>query len=413
MPRELNPKIELYEEGWMTMGKILIIGAGFLQTFVIKKAKEMGYYTIAIDKNPNSIGFAYADEYEIIDIVDQEACLNYALSKKINGVMTAATDYGVLSAAYIAQEMNLLGLNYEVAKVIKNKYMVRRELFENKVDDIAQYYEISNIYELDGIIGNIKFPVMVKPCDGSGSKAAKRVDSKAGLKKACEEAIEASLIGKALIEDFIEGREYGVESFVYDGEINVLGVMGKYMTPPPNYAELGHCIPSHLVIEEKVKEVARKAIEILGINFGAVNMDILVTKDNRICIVDIGARMGGNLIGSHLIPMGTGIDYMGSLIQAAMGELHGLNIQSPVFSVVTRLLALQPGKVIEVPDFIEIEKKNNVKIYHSIEEGSIIREYQTNLDGCGYVVSISEDIKEAISKAETVKELIDLKIIRE
>ena len=51
------------------MKKILIIGAGFLQSFVIRKAKEMGYYTIAIDKNPNSIGFLYADEFGVVDIV--------------------------------------------------------------------------------------------------------------------------------------------------------------------------------------------------------------------------------------------------------------------------------------------------------------------------------------------------------
>jgi phosphoribosylaminoimidazole carboxylase (NCAIR synthetase) len=103
------------------MKKILIIGAGFLQSFVIRKAKEMGYYTIAIDKNPNSIGFSYVDEYGIVDIIDQEACLKFAREKCIDGVMTAATDYGVLSAAYIAQQMNLPGLKYEVAKVIKNK----------------------------------------------------------------------------------------------------------------------------------------------------------------------------------------------------------------------------------------------------------------------------------------------------
>ena len=83
------------------MKKILIIGAGFLQAFVIKKAKELGYHTITIDKNPDSIGFKYADEYEEIDIVDQEACLKYALSKNIDGVITAATDYGVLSTAYM------------------------------------------------------------------------------------------------------------------------------------------------------------------------------------------------------------------------------------------------------------------------------------------------------------------------
>src|SRR5690606_11421841 len=110
------------------------------------------------------------------------------------------------------------GLDYEVAKVIKNKYLVRRTLFENNVDEVSQFYEIDNIETLDKISSFIRYPVMVKPCDGSGSKAAKRVDSYKELVVACEGAINSSLIGKALIEDFIQGKEFGVESFVYDGD---------------------------------------------------------------------------------------------------------------------------------------------------------------------------------------------------
>lgn len=395
------------------MKKILIIGAGFLQSFVIRKAKEMGYYTITIDKNPSSIGFSYADEYGIVDIVNQEACLRFAREKCIDGVMTAATDYGVLSAAYIAQQMNLPGLKYEIAKVIKNKYMVRRTLFENGIDDISQYFEISNINDVEEFGNKIHFPVMVKPCDGSGSKAAKRVDSICELKSACKEAIDASLINRALIEDFIEAKEYGVESFVYDGQVHVLGVMGKYMTNPPDYAELGHCIPSQLAIEEKVKEIAQNAINALGINFGAVNMDVLVTKDNRICIVDIGARMGGNLIGSHIIPLGTGIDYMGNLIRASVGDFVDIKSQNSGVNVVTRLLALEPGKVEKLPDFKEISIKYQVDIYHHLQEGSIIREYHNNLDGCGYVVAISNAIEDAERRAEESKNLVDKSIVRE
>lgn len=395
------------------MKKILIIGAGFLQSFVIKKAKEMGYHTIAIDKNQHSIGFEFADEYNIVDIIDQSACLKYALSRNIDGVLTAATDYGVLSTAFVAQQMKLPGLKYEVAKIIKNKYMVRRTLFENKVDDVAQYYEITNIDVLDEISSIISYPVMVKPCDGSGSKAAKRVDSILDLKDACKEAINSSLIGKALIEDFIEGKEYGVESFVYNGEVHVIGVMGKKMTAPPIYAELGHCIPSQLAIEEKVKEVVINAIKALGINFGAVNMDVLVTKDNRVCIVDIGARMGGNLIGSHIIPIGTGIDYMGVLIQAAVGDTFELKAQSLRENVVTRILALKPGKVNSLPEFENIKEDFQVDIYHHLKVDSEIREYHNNLDGCGYVVSVSSDINEALRRADKAKKLIDLGVIRE
>ena len=395
------------------MKKILIIGSGFLQTFVIKKAKELGYHTITIDKNPRSIGFEYADEYEVIDIVDQESCLKYAKLKGIDGVITAATDYGVLSTAYIAQQMNLPGLNYEVAKLIKNKYMVRRTLFEHNVDAVAQFYEINSMGALSEISASIHYPVMVKPCDGSGSKAVRRVDSTLDLKDACVDSFKSSLIGKVLIEDFIKGEEYGVESFVYNGEIHVLGVMGKYMTNPPNYAELGHCIPSQLGIEEKVKRVARNAIKALGINFGAVNMDVLVTKDNRVCIIDVGARMGGNLIGSHIIPIGTGVDYMGSLIRAAVGDFIKLKAQNSGVNVVTRLLALKPGKVVDLPNFEEIKEKCHVSIYHQLKVGSEIREYHNNLDGCGYVVSISNDRGEAVTQADEAKKLIDIGIIRE
>lgn len=394
------------------MKRILIIGAGFLQNFVIKKAKEMGYYTITVDRNPNSIGFKYADDYNIVDIVNQEACLEYARTLDIDGVMTAATDYGVLTAAYISNQLGLPGLSYEVAKVIKNKYLVRRTLSENNTDDVSQYYEIGDRKELNEIINTIHYPVMVKPCDGSGSKAARRVDSINDLEIACIEAMDASLIGKALIEDFIEGTEYGVESFIYNGEVHVLGIMGKYMTAPPEYAELGHYIPCQLLNEDKVKEVVKKAVKALGINFGAVNMDVLITNEHRVCIVDVGARMGGNLIGSHLIPLGTGIDYIGNLIRSAMGDPVDLTARDTGGSIATRLLALKPGEVTGLPDFSIIKDKYKVQIEHFLRVGSLIREYRNNIDGCGYVISVSDDIREADMRAEAAKQLIDKSIKR-
>jgi len=395
------------------MKTILIIGAGFLQSFVIIKAREMGYRTVAIDKNPHAIGFELADKHGVVDIIDLNGCLEFAKANEIDGVMTAATDYGVLSAAYIAQELKLPGLDFEVAKVIKNKYLVRRTLFENRVDSVSQYYLINDMSELTHIKDKVKYPVMIKPCDGSGSKATKRVDDIVELENSCKEAMNASLIGKVLIEDFIRGKEYGVESFVYNGEVHVLGVMGKYMTSPPDYAELGHYFPSQLPIEDKVKDVVRKSIKALGINFGAVNMDVLITEEGRICIVDVGARMGGNLIGSHIIPLGTGIDYMGNLIRAAVGDVVDMSPRSPAANVATRLLALKPGKVIALPNFAEIKQQCKVDIYHHLKVGETICEYHNNLDGCGYVVAVAGDAKEAERRAEKAKQLIDAGIIRD
>ena len=396
------------------MKSILIIGAGFLQSFIIQKAKKLGYHTIAIDGNPNAIGFALADEYENIDIVNQQACLTYAKSKSIDGVMTAATDYGVLSAALISQEMKLPGLNYEAAKLIKNKYMVRKALDQENEDNRVNTFEINNIQQLSLIRDSIIYPVMVKPCDGSGSKAATRVNDSMDLDRAILYAIQMSLVGKALIEPFITGKEYGVESFVYNNKIHIMGIMNKYMTTPPDYAELGHSVPNDLPksIEKNLRGIVSKAIRNLGINFGAVNMDVLISQSGNISIIDIGARMGGNLIGSHIIPLGTGIDYPGNLVRAAVADPIDINPINEKDCIATRLLALKPGKVVKLPDFQKISQELNVDILHHLHIGSIIREYHNNLDGCGYIVAKGCNVEEAENRAEKAKQLIDRVIVR-
>lgn len=385
------------------MKKVLIIGAGFLQDFVICKAKRMGYEVYAVDADPNAIGFKHADYYGVVNIVDEKACLEYARNHRIDGVLTAATDYGVLTAAYIAKEMGLPGLKYDVAQLIKNKYEVRKCLYENHVDDTEQAYEVHEDTNIEELARKIVYPVMVKPCDGSGSRGASRVDKADDLREACEYAISGSITNRAEIETFIIGREYGAESLVVNGEVHVLGVMQKWMTNPPYYAELGHSIPSDLKteVEEKVKKCVTNAIKALGVNFGSVNMDMLITEEGKVYIIDIGARMGGNMIGPCIIPYGTGIDYMAAMLQNAVGDPVDLSLKDKS-AVATKLLAFDEGVVKNLPDIKGIEKKFDVEIYHHLEEGMKVNEYHTNLDGCGYIVAKAKTLKEAVDKAETV-----------
>lgn len=385
------------------MKKLLVIGAGFLQDFVIQKAKKMGYETLTVDADPNAVGFKSADRYAVINIVDEKACLEYARKENIDGVLTAATDYGVLTAAYVAREMNLPGLNYEAAQLIKNKYRVRKCLFDSHIDDTEQAYEIDKDTELKDLCGKLSFPVMVKPCDGSGSRGASRVDSPEDFPKACSAAMDSSITHRAEVETFITGTEYGAESLVAGGEVHVLGIMRKWMTKPPYYAELGHAIPTDLPheVEERARQCVENAIKALGINFGSVNMDMLITKEGKIHIIDIGARMGGNMIGPCVIPYGTGIDYMANMIRNAVGDETDFTPTSHS-CVATRLLAFDDGVVKRLPDFVALEKEYGVEIYHHLETGQRVNEYHTNLDGCGYVVARADDVDSAINTVDTV-----------
>ena len=393
------------------MKKLLIIGAGFLQDFVICKAKSMGYEILAVDANPNAVGFAHADKYKAINIVDERSCLEYAKNEKIDGVLTAATEYGVLTASYIAREMGLPGLDYDVARLIKNKYRVRKCLYENQVDDMSPVYEVNADTDVTGLARNIVFPVVVKPLDGSGSRGVSRVDEAEEFENACRIAMATSITHRATIEPFIFGKEYGSESIVVDGTVHVLGIMRKWMTMPPYYAELGHGLPTDLPpeIEDRARRCVERAIKALGINFGSVNMDMIITEDGRVHIIDVGARMGGNLIGSHIIPMGTGVDYVENMIRAHLGEPIDVTPKCTPCAVATRILALTPGVVEQLPS---MQSSDGIMVEHHLEPGDTIREYHTNLDGCGYVVCTADTLEQAGLKAEREKQRIDREIKR-
>ena len=391
-----------------------MLGGGFLQNFVINKARDLGYYVYCLDADIKAVGFKSANESAVINIIDPEACLQYAKERKVDGVLTAATDFSVLTMSYAAREMGLPGINYASAQLIKNKAAVRKCLYDAKADDTGWSFEICSEEDIPKVKEQVKYPIMMKPVDGSGSRGASKVEKLEQFEAACQFAMNSSISHRAVAEPFVVGKEYGVESFVDNGDIHVLAVMQKDMTQPPYYAELGHAIPSGLLqkVENRIKESVIKALVAMGVNHGSVNMDVLVADDDSVHIVDVGARMGGNLIGSHIVPVGTGIDYMGNMIKAAVGDNANWEPISEPKPVATKLLALTPGKVVYLPDFLSIEKKYNVKIEHHLHVGDTITPYRTNLDGCGYVVADGYDVDEAMYRATKVKELIDSTIIR-
>lgn len=385
------------------MKKILIIGAGFLQDFVIRKAKQLGYETLAVDGNPEAVGFKNADKCSVINIVDQEACLEYAKKEHVDGVLTAATDFGVLSAAYVAENMGLPGISYETAKLIKNKYLVRKRLYEFNVDDMGRTYEVDANTDLYELGRELTFPVIVKPCDGSGSRGVTEVTSGDRLADACSCAMAYSITRRAVIEPFVTGREYGAESLVVNGEVHVLSIMRKWMTEPPYYAELGHAVPTDLAptVEARAKKCVENAIRALGIECGSVNMDMLISSDGKIHIVDVGARMGGNMIGPCIIPYGTGVDYMANMIRNAVGDDLDWN-EAEHGAVATRLLAFSGGVIKQLPDFEALEKQYGVEIYHHMKVGEEVNKYRTNLDGCGYIIATASSTDMAASNAQAV-----------
>jgi len=391
--------------------KILIFRA---VKVVIEKAKELGYITVVIDKDNELGGKELADYYKCISFEDLDGCLAYAKEMQIDGVVSAS-EFSVITAGYIATNMNLPGISYETAMLCKNKYEMCKVLEEKNVNAIPQFFKVMNVDELESIKEKLKFPVIVKPNEGIGSEGVTKAENVEELRDKTIFAQENAPTqnNTTLIQTFISGQEYGVESFVYDGTVYVLGIMKKLMTPPPYYSELGHCSPSGLdeQLENRVKELVTNTIKALGINIGPVNIDLIITKNNELYIIDIGARIGGNSIASHIIPATSGIDHIANTIKVAMDEpvVIGSIKNTAVASII---LTLTPGRVKSLPDFTKYYDESTVSIACKLKEDDEILEYKTCANVYGNIILRGSNLDNLIEKALYLKERIDSEIIR-
>ena len=298
---------------------LAIIGASYLQLPLIKRAKEMGFTTHVFAWKVKDVGESVADYFYPISIVDKEQIAEKCREIRIDAICSIATDLGAFTVNYVANQLGLPGNSMECAYKSTNKYRMRLA-FESQGDPSPKSILVdsgTNLRNLD-----IPFPVIVKPTDRSGSRGICKVDDGGDIEKAVSLAIQQSFEGKALVEEFITGHEYSVEGISYNGEHHILAITKKLTTGAPNYIEIGHIEPAlmHESTLRRVEKVVTHALDTLEISNSASHSEIKIDDDGTVTIVEIGGRMGGDCIGSHLVRYSTGIDYIRATIQVACGN---------------------------------------------------------------------------------------------
>lgn len=307
------------------MKTIAVIGASYLQLPLVRKAKEMGLHTLCFAWEDGAVCKDEADEFYPISVVEKEQILHICKEKQIDGICTIASDVSAPTVAFVAEKMGLAGNSYEAAVRANNKYLMRNAFMKAGVPCPA-YQRITSIEELDGT--SLHFPVIVKPTDRSGSIGIDKVNSLDELLPAVKEALDVSFMHEVLVEDFIEGREISVEFISYQGKHYPLQITDKVTTEAPHFVELEHHQPANLSAEQykQIYSLTKRALDALGITNGASHSEYKITMDGRIYVMEIGARMGGDFIGSDLVRLSTGYDFLKGVIEVALGVFT-----SPVF----------------------------------------------------------------------------------
>ena len=301
------------------MRKIAIIGASYLQLPLIVKAKQMGLETHVFAWQIGDVGEKEADFFYPISIVEKEKILEECQKIGINGICSIASDLAVITVNYVAQSMHLVGNTQECTELSTNKHRMRRA-FEIHGDPSPKSILVSDYTDVEK--EEFHYPIIIKPVDRSGSRGITKLESDIGLKEAIEYAIEQGFEKKALVEEFVSGREFSVEFISYRGEHHFLALTQKFTTGAPHFIEKGHLEPANVSNYEleNIKEIVKHALDSLNIKNGASHTELKITETGKIFLIEIGSRMGGDFIGSDLVYLSSGIDFVKGVIQIAMGE---------------------------------------------------------------------------------------------
>lgn len=368
--------------------KLAIIGASYLQLPLVEKAKAIGVESICFAWEEGAVCKDVCDKFYPVSTVDKDAILNICREIQIDGITTIASDVAVLTVNYVAEKMGLVGNPDKYSQMATNKYLMRQCFMEHNVPSPKFCLidgQISNI-----IIKDFRFPVIVKPTDRSGSRGVEKVDDPSELQNAIERACNESFQKMAVIEEFVEGREISVESISYQGKHYILQITDKVTTEAPFFVELEHHQPSTLPddIKKRVKEIVLNALNALHVRYGASHAELKITASGDIRVIEIGARMGGDFIGSDLVKLSTGYDFLKGVIEVALGEFEEPKLTKHKFSGVFFLCK-------ETENILPIIKNvgKHPEIVKAEITDTVLRSIKQSADRSGYFIYQSDKKK--------------------
>lgn len=381
---------------------VLIFGVGLLQKSIIYRAKLMGLYTIGIDPAADATCKDEVDAFEIVGGQDLEGTMAVAKKYQVEAVVTAATDKPLVMMARVAKELNLSFYSVETAQWSTDKFQMK-ERFELGGVPHAQGRLISKVEEAEGLV----LPVIVKPRDNSGSRGVKLCRDKNELQICIDEALENSKLDTVLVEEFIEGPEYSIESLHHDGKSEVIQFTEKKTTEFPYNVELGHIQPANISDENKQKicEIIAKIGKALNFENCPSHTELKI-NDRGIFVIETSPRLGGDYITSTLTPLSTGVNLEDELLKISFGESINPQPKAVQYSGV-RFFSFKEGSVIKHVPNEEIVKgwPHVVDFSFTLKEGDKVNRITSSLNRYGQLILQAgnrDAIEEAFDKYEKI-----------
>lgn len=302
----------------------MLLGGSAQQVIAIETAKKLGYDTILCDYLADNPGQYTADRFYQVSTTDKDGVLRVAQAEGIEGILAYASDPAAPTAAYVAEKMGLPTNPYRSVEILCNKDRFREFLWKN-----GFYAPCSGGYAsaVEAMKDRKKYrlPVIVKPIDSSGSKGITVLHTWDGLGDAYDRAVSFSRARRIIMEEYIEKRHpflIGGDIFIQDGKVILWGLLNCHRDDRVNpLVPVGKSYPLELGEADvsRVKNTLQRLVDCLHLQNGAMNVELMIDREDRVWPIDIGPRNGGNRI-PELLELIFGIDVVAMSVKTAMGE---------------------------------------------------------------------------------------------
>ena len=299
--------------------KLAVIGANepLLPYYMQAKALGCRIYGFAWEKG--AVCRDYCEKFYPISFTEKETILEICRNEKIDGITSFSLESALPTVIYVAQNLGLVSNTEECMSLTKDKFTMRERLKVCNVP-IPGYRHISELKELEGL--QLDYPLIIKPSDSGGSKGVALAHNDKELKDAFNRAVQFSISGTVMVEEYVDGREFSVEYISHKGKHFFLQITDKVTSGPPYFVELQHHQPADLTTEQEnsIKAVVEATLDALKITDSPSHTELKMKDDGDIRIIELGARMGGGYITSDLVRLSTGYDFVKGNIELVTGH---------------------------------------------------------------------------------------------
>lgn len=361
--------------------KLAVIGAGYMAAVIVKRAREMGVETHCFAWEKGAVAKEYCDYFYPVSVLDKDEILTICQEKMVDGII-AGTEIAVQSVAFVAEKMGLPGNSVKMTDDIRDKYLQRQ--LTGKVQGLQQIQYCPLVEVMEKKDWDYAYPCILKPVDGAGKEGIVVVNNKKELFAAASEIKDEA--ERYIVEEYIEGgREFSVESLSYKGDAYVFQITDKVSSGVPLNVELAHHQPADISddLYRKIEDTVIRILSSVGLENGASHTEIKV-KNDKIYLIEINGRLGGDHIAYPLTELSTGLPYISCVIDAALGRFNPdimknkKNRYASVFFVVEQTKYLKDifdkcqnepwcyEKVKKTDDLILLEKNDGYRINYFI-----------------------------------------------